>query len=177
MRRGTYVRDRTFGNLRCMHGVILHGDSCVQCELAAQTDGGRKAQQIWLGTRPEPSLTGKRGDRIILDDPWAGSPDPAHLRDAVAYFAEALRRRREERFESAMFGVTDPPWEYRGDARPRPEHYNCRSRIDPRWGDGSRLSEDELDLINGRFRGNEIITDPADQRGLSARPVKGRVAA
>lgn len=67
---------------------------------------------------------------------------------------------------------TSKRWEHsRGDARPRPEHYSCRSRIHPTWGDGTPLTDDEIDLVNGRYRGAEIITDDSDTRGVNARRV------
>lgn len=59
--------------------------------------------------------------------------------------------------------ITDPPY-----------HFNCRSTIDPVFGDGSKPTEDEADLMAGWYRGQEIITNPADPRGHQARRVGAR---
>lgn len=65
---------------------------------------------------------------------------------------------------------TGKRWEHsRGD--PRPRHQYCRSTVNAVWGDGTPLTDDEADLINGRYRGAEIITDPNDTRGVNARRV------
>ncbi len=63
-----------------------------------------------------------------------------------------LRRMREAAFERAMWG--DVP----------PRHANCRSRMDPRYGDGTAWTPPA----------QEIITDPNDRRGMDARPARVR---
>lgn len=72
-----------------------------------------------------------------------------------------LRRMREAAFARAVWGdVVDPPWGF--EAPPR--HANCRSRMDPRNGDGTAWTPPA----------QEIITDPNDRRGMDARPARVR---
>lgn len=83
------------------------------------------------------------------------SPD---LRDAMAYAFASAR--------ATEHVVVDPPWqwEHRNEGRVRPEHINCRSTIHARYGDGSPYRDGP-----GTY---EIITDPADTRGLNAKVVR-----
>ena len=102
---------------------------------------------------------------------------------------EAMRKRFDDVLRESARGrdyytFPDPPWdpekmrdrarrfwESRPDPRVRPEHMNCRSTIRPQWGDGTPMTEDEADLMNGRYRGADIITDPNDHRGVNARKI------
>lgn len=106
--------------------------------------------------------------------------DEERLEAMQARMSAATRKIAEEIAERARRGEgwggpydTGKRWEHsRGD--PRPRHQHCRSTINAVWGDGTPLTDDEADLINGRYRGGEIITDPNDTRGVNARRVGDR---
>lgn len=110
--------------------------------------------------------------------------DEERLEAMQARMSEATRKVAEEIAERARRGEGwGGPYEARDQARkrwehsqgdPRPRHQHCRSTINPVWGDGTPLTDEEVDLINGRYRGGEIITDPLDQRGVNARRVGPR---
>lgn len=96
----------------------------------------------------------------VEDIEAATHPDLERLiREGEAHMSE-MRRRREAAFHRAMWGLgVDAPWGF--EAPPR--HTNCRSRVDPRNADGTAWTPPA----------QEIITDPADRRGLDAKPIGG----
>lgn len=143
---------------------------------------------------PDRTATGtyqRVGDtmRFTVDDIKTGWSFRDDAINGDAARMEEMRKRFDDILRESAGGrdyyrMPDPPWDAavndglrkrwehrRGDPRPRPGHYNCRSRVDPVWGDGTPLTDAEIDLINGHYRGGEIITDPNDSRGYSARRV------
>ena len=188
-------RDR----LNCAHGVILHGMRCVQCERGDLPEppsfihdierAVRKPTSFGFDTAsgPDRTATGtyrRVNDKIhfTADDLKTAWTSPLNGDDERM---EAMRKRFDDVLRESARGrdyyrMPDPPWDplkqrrwehSRGDARVRPEHMNCRSTIRPQWGDGTPMTEDEADLMNGRYRGADIITDPNDHRGVNARKI------
>lgn len=183
-------RDR----LNCAHGVILHGTRCIQCErgdlpeppsfIADVLRAVRKPASFGFDTAsgPDRTATGtyqRVGDtmRFTVDDLKSEYVINAKVAEAMARRAMNGDRERMEAMsdrikdvlrESARgrdyYTFPDPPWDPL-------KHRNCRSTIRAAWGDGTPMTDDECDLIMGRYRGADIITDPNDHRGVNARKI------
>ena len=189
-RTGTYWSDHN-GRLNCAHGVILHGTRCVQCErgdLPRDFDTTQRFPTGGFVPKGGPRMHSVDGKFVFTADDiktdyefrQAINGDEERLEAMQARMSEATRKIAEEIAERARRGEgwggpydTGKRWEHsRGD--PRPRHQHCRSTVNAVWGDGTPLTDDEADLINGRYRGGEIITDPTDTRGVNARRVGPR---
>lgn len=138
--------------------ALLYGTKCVgcDCQLAGLADGGvippgTEAPRIMgfdLSSGPDRSATayvrvGKDYGFVVEEIDLFGTTS--------AEQAEAMAR-HQRRMDDAIWRAMNVP----------PEHFNCRSRMDPRYGDGTRWTPPA----------QEIITDPNDRRGFDARPVR-----
>lgn len=183
-RTGTYWSDHN-GRLNCAHGVLLHGTRCVQCErgdlpeprsfiadaMRAVRSSGRFSEGGVFGFdlgKPGGDQTAfVRGQRVgegfewTADDlktawtsPLNGNDEQMAARRKV--IDEAVERLAKEIAERARRGEgwggpydTSKRWQHsRGDPRPRETHWHVPHPRAP-----------------------EIITDPNDSRGYSARRV------
>lgn len=103
-------------------------------------------------------MNGKR-PRIVIVDSLDGLP--ADIEWVAVDFPNVTSKEQAEAMARHQRWVDDAIW--RATSVP-PEHFNCRSRMDPRYGDGTAWTPPA----------QEIITDPNDRRGMDARQIGPR---
>lgn len=158
--------------------MILYGTSCTRCERGDLPRAEVMGFDMGSGDETVFARVGMKNGRFTVEDILAA--DDPDVRAYVNGNKDRMRAKAKD-FDDILREAargrdyyTVPPfvWPHsKGDPRPRPGHYNCRSRVQPTWGDGTPMTDDEADLMNGRYRGAEVITDASDTRGVNARRV------
>lgn len=156
--------------IRCpKHGPLLYGTRCVGCdcqhadlEPPAGFVPGTVHMGFDLASGPDKSAH-IRATKVAGKFQYSAEELEEMIGDSVGRMAreqaDFVRRYRERVEEDILRGYR---WEHASDPRPRPAHWNCRCTINPRYGDGEPFAYDP---------NVEIITDPADQRGVNAKRV------
>lgn len=178
------------GHLCCAHGTILHGMRCVRCERGDLPESRSFVHDVMRAVRQPGGFSdggmfgfdlGKpggdqtafvRGQRVGERIEWTADDLKTAWHSPLNGNSEAMDEIRR-RYDEAARRVMDESLRRSAGGRDyyTAPPFNCRSRVDPMWGDGTPMTEDEADLVNGRYRGAEVITDPLDQRGVNARRV------
>ncbi|APZ81780.1 hypothetical protein vBEliSR6L_15 [Erythrobacter phage vB_EliS_R6L] len=132
--------------------TILYGTKCAgcDCERADPLPAGR-VMGFDLASGPDHTAT------ATISRQRVGDSYEFRVED-IELFATTSREQAERmagwqrKMDEAIWRSINVP----------PEHFNCRSRMDPRYGNGTAWTPPA----------QEIITDPNDRRGMDARPVR-----
>lgn len=137
------------------HGQLLYGTKCTDCDcrLARFHDGGvipKGTVHMGFDLASGPDKTASvKVSRQRVGDSYEFTVEEIDLMGTISRdHAEAMAR-HQRRMDEAIWRAMNVP----------PEHFNCRSTVHETWG--------ALPHRNGV----EIITDPADQRGVNAKRV------
>lgn len=145
--------------IRCpKHGPLLYGTRCVGCDCQhadlepptafVPRAAGTVHMGFDLASGPDKTATVKVS-RERVGDSYEFTVEEIDLMGTVSRdHAEAMAR-HQRRMDEAIWRAMNVP----------PEHFNCRSTVHETWGAPPHRN------------GVEIITDPADRRGVNAKRV------